>query len=130
MLTLVHLHNSYNYGIIVLVLHVNLLTPLTRLTVNLTYTCSSRLYQATTVREGEGFYSQTNLPGLTLKSRIEPALCYNFVLLAPSLSTGLLSAPSVQLVPNNNVTRSGRIGFIGASLSEPHLVTTAAALSI
>ena len=33
------------------------------------------------------FYYQTNLPGLTLRPRIELILCFDFVLLAPALST-------------------------------------------
>ena len=37
---------------------------------------------------------QTNQPGLTLRPRIELVLCFDFVLLAPSLSTGPLSALS------------------------------------
>ena len=44
-------------------------------------------------------YSQTNLAGLTLRPRIELVLYFDFVLLAPSLSTGPLSSSSSDLIP-------------------------------
>ena len=60
------------------------------------------------------------LPGFTLGSRIQLVLCFDFVLLTPSLSTGPLSVPSSNSYPviidisfpDGNVTRSGRISFV------------------
>ena len=60
---------------------------------------SSPFARSGLARLRQTIYSPTNLPGLTLRPRIELVPCFDFVLLAPSLSTGPLSAPSCYSFP-------------------------------